>query len=51
MIARSMKLRKLDSLRYAVRDLDFFWRRGSEARVTFARGLLKRRPDETNYNG
>jgi len=39
-ISRSMKLRKLDSLRYAFCDLDFFWSRGSEARVTFARGLL-----------
>src|SRR5215813_41498 len=35
-----MKLRKLDSLRYAICDLDFFWRRGPEARVTFARGLI-----------
>jgi hypothetical protein len=40
MIGRLMNLRKLDSLRYAVRDLDFFWRRRSEARVTFARGLI-----------
>jgi len=29
----------LDSLRYALCDLDFYWRRGSEARVTSARGL------------
>ena len=35
-----MKLRKLDSLRYAFCDLDFFWRRGFEARVTVARGQL-----------
>jgi len=31
---------RLDSLRYAFNDLDFFWRRGSEARVTFARSLV-----------
>jgi len=36
-----MKPRKPDSLLYAVRDLDFFWRRRSEARVTFAKGLLR----------
>jgi hypothetical protein len=40
MIGRSMKRRKLSSLRYAFCDLDFFWRRRSEAKVTFARGLI-----------
>src|SRR5215510_13256245 len=35
-----MKLRKLSGLRYAFCGLDFFWRRGPEARVTFARGLI-----------
>jgi questin oxidase-like protein len=44
MNVRPMKLRKLSSLRYAVCDLDFFWRRGSEARVTFPRGLSKGDP-------
>jgi len=40
MIDRLMKPRKLDSLRYAFYDLDFFWRRRSESRVSFAGGLL-----------
>ena len=37
MIDRLMKPRNLDGLRYAFYDLDFFWRRRSESRVTFAR--------------
>src|SRR5262245_9614677 len=41
MIGRLMKLRKLSSLRYAVRDLDFFWGRRSSPGVTFAKGLLR----------
>jgi len=41
MIGRLMKLRKMDSLRYAVRDLDFFWRLRSEPGVTIAKGLLR----------
>jgi len=40
MIGRSMNRRKLDSLRYAFCDLDFFWPHRSEAEVTFARGLI-----------